>query len=217
MFHVARFTWLLLDQGRLRSSDGGPLRDADALAALLAALCHDLEHPGTTNTLETATLSPLALLYNDASVLESHAASIGFELLLRHNMLAALPPQDVAPFRSMFLHAILQTDLAQHKRLVEDARARLRPCPPSPSSRQHAPPAPAPFYSPEDRRLAVAFVLHCADLHTGLLPPILSQRVACDLSSEFEAQAAAEAALGLKVTVRLGLIERALPPAKRLG
>ena len=62
---------------------------------------------------------------------------------------------------------------------------------------------------PEHRELLVAFLLHCADLHNPLLPPPLSQRIAGDLAREFEAQAAAERALGLPVTVMLAHGSRA--------
>ena len=57
--------------------------------------------------------------------------------------------------------------------------------------------------SAEDRQLLVAFMLHCADLCTPLLPPTLSARATEALGREFAAQAAAERAAGLPVTVML--------------
>jgi hypothetical protein len=57
--------------------------------------------------------------------------------------------------------------------------------------------------SAEDRQLLVAFMLHCADLCTPLLPPPLSARATEALGREFAAQAAAERAAGLPVTVML--------------
>ncbi len=57
--------------------------------------------------------------------------------------------------------------------------------------------------SPEDRQLLVAFLLHCADLCTPLLPPPASARVCDDLAREFTAQAERERAAGLPVTVML--------------
>lgn len=44
-------------------------------------------------------------------------------------------------------------------------------------------------------------LLHCADLCNPLLPHDLSRRIAGDLAAEFSAQARAEAAAGLPVTV----------------
>lgn len=53
----------------------------DRLALLLAGLCHDVDHPGVNNAYESNALTPLAIQYNDASVLEHHHAAVMFELL----------------------------------------------------------------------------------------------------------------------------------------
>lgn len=45
--NVSHACWRMLDTGRL--VEGGVLNDLDAYALLLAAMCHDLEHPGHTN------------------------------------------------------------------------------------------------------------------------------------------------------------------------
>ena len=45
------------------------LSDMDVLALILAAASHDVEHPGRSNNFLKATKSPLAILYNDQSVL----------------------------------------------------------------------------------------------------------------------------------------------------
>ena len=42
---------------------------------LVAAAGHDVDHPGRTNGFLVKTSAPLALLYNDASVLENHHAA----------------------------------------------------------------------------------------------------------------------------------------------
>lgn len=54
-----------------------------------------------------------------------------------------------------------------------------------------------------DRRLLVSVLLHAADLHNALLPPALSRRVALTLEAEFGAQADAERAARLPVSVML--------------
>lgn len=47
------------------------LCSVDVFSLLLAALCHDLQHPGNTNAYELATQSELSTRYNDCSPLES--------------------------------------------------------------------------------------------------------------------------------------------------
>ena len=64
-----------------------------------------------------------------------------------------------------------------------------------------------PTASAEDRALLLAFLLHCADLHNPLLNPVMSQRIAGELSREFAAQAAQELAASLPVTVMLATTE----------
>lgn len=45
------------------------LTPLDVLAGLVAAACHDYDHNGKNNAFHVATQSPLAILYNDQSVL----------------------------------------------------------------------------------------------------------------------------------------------------
>ena len=49
--------------------------------ALLAAIIHDFEHTGTTNTFHIQCRSETALLYNDKSVLENHHLSAAFRIM----------------------------------------------------------------------------------------------------------------------------------------
>jgi hypothetical protein len=51
------------------------------LGALLAAITHDVEHTGTTNTFHIQSRSDTAFLYNDKSVLENHHLSTAFRLM----------------------------------------------------------------------------------------------------------------------------------------
>jgi len=50
----------------------------DVACLFLAALGHDVGHPGTNNAYAIRTKNPLALLYNDKSVLENHHISLFF-------------------------------------------------------------------------------------------------------------------------------------------
>jgi high affinity cAMP-specific and IBMX-insensitive 3',5'-cyclic phosphodiesterase 8 len=67
-----------LEKERLKSV----LEPLEAAAALLAAAAHDVDHPGTSSTFLTNARHPLATLYNDISVLESHHAALTFKLTL---------------------------------------------------------------------------------------------------------------------------------------
>jgi hypothetical protein len=62
----------------LTSSEIYPLTQKEMLSLLIAAICHDVDHPGTDNDFEIQTYSDLALTYNDMSVLENHHAATCF-------------------------------------------------------------------------------------------------------------------------------------------
>uniref|UniRef100_A0A0G4G7D7 Phosphodiesterase n=1 Tax=Chromera velia CCMP2878 TaxID=1169474 RepID=A0A0G4G7D7_9ALVE len=55
----------------------------DFAGSLIAAMAHDVGHPGVTNRYLVATTSPLAIQYNDESVLENFHSALCFQLLMR--------------------------------------------------------------------------------------------------------------------------------------
>ena len=182
--HTA-YVFLVEDEGlRLRL-----LQPIDWLALLLGALCHDLGHDGLTNAYHVNSGSELARRWNDASVLENHHCAAGAAAVERAGILAALDAATQRVFRKLFVNAVLNTDMSKHQDLISRVTTRL---------------AVAPGFardSMDDRLLLVAFVLHCADLCTVLLPPAMSRRVAESLSAEFARQAELERQEGLPVTV----------------
>jgi len=97
----------------------------DLLALKLAALCHDVDHPGWNNDFEVNSSSELALVYNDHSVLENHHASFTFSKLLRKpgcNFLSNLPALEARELRKTTLGAVLATDMALHGKHVDELR-----------------------------------------------------------------------------------------------
>ena len=58
----------------------------ELLAAILAAIVHDVEHTGTTNNFHVQSGSELALLYNDRSVLENHHVYFAYKHLTQEGM-----------------------------------------------------------------------------------------------------------------------------------
>lgn len=59
------------------------LEPLDEVASLIAAIVHDVDHPGYTNSFLCNAGSELAILYNDIAVLESHHAALAFKLTAR--------------------------------------------------------------------------------------------------------------------------------------
>jgi hypothetical protein len=205
VFMVTHQVYLFLTQSALRRTR---LRDVDVLALMLSAICHDLEHGGFTNAYLVNSGAPLARLYNDASCNENHHCAVAFELLEEAGLLAGLGSRDARAFRKLVVGAILSTDMACHKDLLARVASRLADEAAAAAAAEQAQQAAAHHggggSSLEDEVQQVAFVsfvLHCADLCCPLLPPPLSRRISGDLSREFEAQAAAERAAHLPVSV----------------
>jgi len=90
--------------------------DTDKFTALLTACAHDIGHDGNSNHYHTSTTTPLALLYNDQSVLENLHASIFFTILQSQgcDILRDWQFADRQAFRRMALRMILDTDLAKY-------------------------------------------------------------------------------------------------------
>lgn len=67
-----------IEKDRLKSL----LEPLEATAALIAAAAHDINHPGKSSAFLCNSRDPLAILYNDICVLESHHAALTFHLTL---------------------------------------------------------------------------------------------------------------------------------------
>jgi len=92
----------------------------DAFAVLTAAIIHDFRHPGVNNTFLIKTSDPIALRYNDESVLENFHAAEGFALMAhpsnKYNLLARMPLEQRNASRYTIIRTVLATDLAQGQR-----------------------------------------------------------------------------------------------------
>ena len=217
-FNVALTAWRLLRCGGLRQA----LEPLHQLALLLAALCHDLQHPGTNNAFQVASCSALAAMAAEVSVLELHHCRCAHAALATSCVLGGLSASDQRAVRKTITNAILSTDMALHSDLLARAAARVAsgcllaskaaddrqllvrapPCP----GRERTNPAgsPAKMTLRHDPRLwQVSLLLHCADMHTALLEPAADARWTRRVFAECEAQAEKERTLQLPISVML--------------
>jgi hypothetical protein len=133
------------------------LSDTELLVLVISALVHDFKHPGVANGFLTATKHPLAITYNDISVLEMHHASAAFTVLGRSdcNILENLSPEEYKQVRKGIIDVVLATDLASHMPLLGRLQARLAV-------------KPMTHESPEDRLDVVKMAVKSADIgHTA--------------------------------------------------
>ena len=99
------------------------LRSIDVFALLIAALMHDVDHPGTNNNYEIQKKTELAIRYNDTSVLEAHHAAVGWDIIYNQSgnntIVDQLSIEDLNTFRKTTIRAILHTDMVHHFSLID--------------------------------------------------------------------------------------------------
>lgn len=169
------------------------LTHLDILALLIAALAHDIGHPGMNNAYQVASLSDLAVQYNDKSVLEQYHCTTLFRLLLSPscNILEGLSPEEFRSVRQAIIGCILATDPALHfeHRTKMQQRVDLG----TPLDREN----------PEDRQLVIQTVLMAADISNIAKIWEISEQWGQRVSTEFFAQGDREREEGRKVAPHL--------------
>ncbi|XP_076472240.1 high affinity cGMP-specific 3',5'-cyclic phosphodiesterase 9A-like [Babylonia areolata] len=97
----------------------------DILTLMVSAICHDIDHPGYSNTYQVNARTPLALLYNDISPLENHHCAVTFRLLEtdHNNILHNLTPPQFRRVREGIISCILGTDMTKHNEHVAAFKA----------------------------------------------------------------------------------------------
>jgi hypothetical protein len=115
---VAHTTYLLL----LHSHASAYMSKLEISACLIAALAHDVNHPGVNNGFLVKTKHELALLHNDKSPLENMHAAALYEIMRDDscNILKHLSDEDWTDCRKQILTCILNTDMAVHFQNVKE-------------------------------------------------------------------------------------------------
>lgn len=100
-----------------RERNQAVLDQMDQVACLIAAIIHDVDHPGYTNAFLINEKNPLALMYNDQAVLENHHAALGFQLSWKDNsvnIFKNLTRDEYTPLRETIIDMVLATEMKQH-------------------------------------------------------------------------------------------------------
>jgi len=165
----------------------GYVRDIDVLALMLAASCHDVAHPAVNNDFLARTGHPLALRYNDRSILEHFHVATAFELMrelnidmLSHNLLS--PPSSAV--RSRIIDMVLATDMAHHKAVYEELANELS------GNKNHM--------QDVSKISLEKNILHCSDIGHPLRPFHLHLRWSERINEEFLAQGDQEKLQGIE-------------------
>ena len=99
----------------------------DLLSIFIAALGHDLGHPGLTNNFHVNASTELAITYNDASCLENFHCCKLFTILKKDetNIFEKLTVNDYKDIRKRMISEILATDMFYHKKVMTMIQSQL--------------------------------------------------------------------------------------------
>ncbi|KAI8337211.1 hypothetical protein BC941DRAFT_427068 [Chlamydoabsidia padenii] len=95
------------------------MKPKHAFALLLSAIGHDAAHPGVNNMFLINSRTPLAVMYNDRSVLESLHSMTLFQLIKKHGLDQWWTGDDYQCFRHIIISSILATDMALNNDYVK--------------------------------------------------------------------------------------------------
>ncbi|KAK6198709.1 nucleotide phosphodiesterase [Scheffersomyces amazonensis] len=171
------------------------LNHLQTLGLLIAALGHDVGHPGVTNAFMIKSLAPTSLLYNERSVLESFHSSVFINKILSINwpsLLSVYTESDrqELSLREIIISSILATDMAEHFEYIE----RLK------NLKYND------FIKHNNRvKLICSLLIKCADISNVTRPLRVSSQWAMVLAREFDEVSILERKISKDSTLNLDL------------
>ncbi|XRB12552.1 3'5'-cyclic nucleotide phosphodiesterase [Pseudoscourfieldia marina] len=185
---VLQSTHVLLTIESLRSQ----FTDFQVLAMVLAAMVHDIGHPGYNNPFLVARRHELALQFNDQSVNEHYHALTAFEIMRSDescNLMSALSDEHQALLERTVVDIVLKTDMAVHGSIVETFTEYVDKSGTSISQ-----------WDDEGKQLACSMMVHLADLTNVSRPTRLGTQWGTRVVKEMWLQGDEEKRNGMVVT-----------------
>ncbi|KAI0725328.1 HD-domain/PDEase-like protein [Fomitopsis betulina] len=164
------------------------LQEQDLFALLIASIGHDVGHPGLSNAFMKNAKTPLAVVYDDKSVLEQMHYSLILQIM-RHNGLASLldRPGSGQAMRKLLLGTVLATDMSVHAEFMANFQELV---------------AGHDVGEHKRRVLVCQALIKCADISNPSRPYTVSKHWAAALESEWTSQLLLEQHLHLPATVK---------------
>ncbi|GFY52052.1 cAMP-specific 3',5'-cyclic phosphodiesterase 7B [Trichonephila inaurata madagascariensis] len=163
------------------------LTPLEAMASVIAAVAHDLDHPGVTQAFLVATSNHLVNLYHNSSVLENHHWRTAISCLSESGIFNHLEKDTWQDIQRQIRSLILATDITRQKEFLARFKNYL-------SSES------LDMEDTQYRHFALQIALKCADLCNPCRPWAISQRWSYQVCQEFYRQGAYERQLRLPVT-----------------
>ncbi|XP_026301697.1 uncharacterized protein LOC414021 isoform X7 [Apis mellifera] len=163
------------------------LTNLEIMASLIAAVTHDLDHPGVNQPFLVATSNHLAALYQNTSVLENHHWRSAIGCLLESGVSDQLPAHVRPELQRHISSLILATDITRQqeflirfKHYLDENLLEMKRA--------------------DDRHFILQIALKCADISNPCRPWDISQKWSHKVCEEFFRQGDYERRLNLPVT-----------------
>lgn len=169
-FNVMSSMYAIITQGKYQTY----FSSLEILSLLIASICHDVDHRGTTNTFQIKIQSPLAKLYSTSTMEQHHYNQ--FIMILHsnvNNILINLNAQEYSNAMEIIEKAILATDLSLHFQKVDSFLEKIK----NPTEKR--------FESNEDKELFISMLMTGCDLSGSTKPWDCHHRLSKLVSKEF--------------------------------
>ena len=124
---IAHTCYIYFKEGSINEKIG--LNSKSLCALYLSCICHDYKHPGLNNNYLIETKHPIAIKYNDNSVLENMHISETFNLINTNNncnIFESMDINDYKIFRKQMINCVLATDMANHNKYLDYLKQCLK-------------------------------------------------------------------------------------------
>jgi hypothetical protein len=180
---VTQTVHFFLNKGGL----GEALTPIQRLAALVAAMIHDVGHVARSNNFLGATHNDLAITYSYRSPLEKLHCAIGLQTLKEHNFLCTVDPSHQSEIKHIVVEMVLATDNALHAIHLGELNHKLEA-------------DSLDLTQESDRMLVLEIALHSADVSNPAKDWALCTGWTHRVVEEFYLQGDAERKLGLPIS-----------------
>jgi len=162
-------------------------------AMLVAAMAHDVGHPGVNNTFLVNCKSTEAERWNNVSVNENGHLFTAFSLLKKHAVLAKFTDFEQSELKKWLQKMIMYTDMEYHGELTQRMLKEIE------DEQDEETNDIKPIKQWKDIWVPLAFALHCADISNPARPYELALAWAQAITAEFYKQGDRQRELGMRV------------------
>ena len=162
------------------------MTDLEVLALYLACICHDYKHPGVNSNFLINRGDPLAVRYNDRSVLESFHVAESFAVIQSMNLLEHFSREDQTELRKLMIDCVLATDMTGHFKHVSEFQSKVD--------------IGFDFEKASDRMVIFQMCIKCADISNAARPQELNLNWTSRVMEEFFMQGDREKKEGLPIS-----------------